>query len=360
MSDWLRELFLQADDGVRPHWRRDPGVRVNLANNEMRHPTVSRLIAEAAARLTDADWRSYPDYAAQREHFAAELGVPPGSLLFTAGSDQTYRALLQAFRGPLVTQRPNYSQIFDYAALLGIPVRTVAHRPGEGFRFEEFLAAVRSCPPGSVATVSNPNGPTGAWWPVGELTELAEECGRRRCLLVVDEAYAAFAPESFLPLAPRWPHVVVVRSFSKAYGMAGARLAVAVCGSAAVADHVQRWNVTNPVSGPALRVGADLVGRREEFAAVYAELAAARRLLAEAAPGPLGGVAEPSWGNFVPIRCPDPTEADRRVAALAARGYGIRHLGRFGLPGYLRISTADLPTVRGLLDALRAGELVAP
>jgi histidinol-phosphate aminotransferase len=357
VSSWLRELFVGADEGVRPHWRRGSNIRVNLANNEMRHPAVNRLISAAAGRLRAEDWNSYPDYAAYRAQFAEALGVPAESLLFTAGSDQTYRAVFDAFgttRRRLLTQRPNYSQIFSYAVLRRMTVGTVAYWPGAGFRLADLLTALGDTPPGSIVAVSNPNGPTGAWWPADDLAVLAEACDRQRCLLVVDEAYAAFAPDTFLPAAPRWPHVIVVRSFSKAYGMAGGRLAVAVCGSPEVAGHVQRWNVTNPVSGPALRVAAELLGRQEELTAVYAELDAARSLLTTVAPGLVGGRAETSWGNFVPIRCPDEAHASRCVERLATHGYAVRNLDRFGLPGYLRISTADLNTVHGFLDALRA------
>ncbi|EPH46685.1 putative Histidinol-phosphate aminotransferase [Streptomyces aurantiacus JA 4570] len=353
--EWIRDLFLTQAGEVQPYWRSRVGGAVNLANNEMRHPRVEELIRAAAARLLPEDWTSYPDYVRARAQFAELLGVPADRLLFTAGSDQTYRAVFQALTAPgtqVITQVPNYEQIFPYAALGGLSVHGVAHRPGTGFPLPAFLDAVSRAAPGSLVTVSNPNGPTGAWWPPHDLEALVDACAARRCLLLIDEAYGAFAPATVLNLAPRRPHVVVVQSFSKAFGLAGARLAVCVCGSPEVADHIQRWNVTNPVSGPALAVAADLAGRVTEMADVYAELAASRARLRELVPELVGGRAEESFGNFQPVRCPDADTAARCVAGLAKRGFAIRHLVRFGLPEYIRISTADLQTTDRLITAL--------
>ncbi|MEU3653419.1 aminotransferase class I/II-fold pyridoxal phosphate-dependent enzyme [Streptomyces sp. NPDC032161] len=357
MTDWLREHFTASDAGVRPHWRRSTTSRVNLSNNEMCHPAVARLLTEAVAGLRPEDWISYPDYAVARDRFAGLLGVPAAGLLFTAGSDQAYRAVLHAFAAPgrvLLTQRPNYGQIFPYAALTGFAVECVDYRPGEGFSPAEFLAAVRRLPPGSLVAVSNPNGPTGAWWAAEEVAALADACAAHRHMLIIDEAYAAYAPERVFTRVSGWPQVIVVRSFSKEYGLAGTRLAVCACGSPEVADHIQRWNVTNPVSGPALRVGLELASRTEEFTRIHAELNASRERLATELPRLVGGSSERSRGNFVPVRCTTPEAAAECVAGLAARGYAVRHLARFGLPHHLRVSTADKETTDGLLDALGA------
>jgi histidinol-phosphate aminotransferase len=357
MTDWLRERFTGRDSGVRAHWRRSGLARVNLANNEMCHTAVARLLADAVAALGPEDWISYPDYASARDRFARLLTVPSAGLLLTAGSDQAYRAVFHAFAAPgrvLLTQRPNYAQIFPYAVLTGLTVECVDYRPGEGFRLAEFLAAIRRLPPGSLVAVSNPNGPTGAWWAPEEVAALAGACAAHEHLLVVDEAYAAYAPERVFHRAARWPQAIVLRSFSKEYGLAGTRLAVCVCGSAEVADHIQRWNVTNPVSGPALRVGHGLARLTGEFAGIHAELKASRDRLAAELPRLIGGTAEPSQGNFVPVRCATREEAQDCVAGLAARGYAVRHLDRFGLPLHVRVSTADKETTDGLLGALGA------
>ncbi|MFJ7257414.1 pyridoxal phosphate-dependent aminotransferase [Streptomyces sp. NPDC098085] len=354
--DWIDELFLGTTTGVRAQWRQRVGGTVNLANNEMRHPRVEELIVEAVRKLHSAHWNSYPDYAYERSRFAEIMGVPAEQLLFTAGSDQTYLAVFRALTRPgthLLTQLPNYQQIFPYAELAGLTVRGVDYRPGAGFPLDALLDAVARMPPGSLVTVSNPNGPTGAWWSADELTFLVDACAERRCLLLIDETYGAFAPETVLRRAVDWPHVLVVQSFSKGYGLAGARLAVCVCGSTEVADHIQRWNVSNPVSGPSLQVAAELALRQDELRAIHAELESSRTRLREEVPGLVGGWAETSWGNFVPVRCPDQRSAARTVEGLARRGFAIRHLERFGLPKHIRISTADLATTERLLRSLQ-------
>jgi histidinol-phosphate aminotransferase len=357
MSDWLHARFIGDDAGVSARWRRRSTEQVNLANNEMRHPALAPQIAEAIGSLPARAWTAYPDYALERERYGGQLGVSPGHLLFTAGSDQAYRAVLQAFAAPgraLLTQRPNYDQILPYAALTGFTVHGVDYRPGEGFAVDEFLAAIRRLSPGSIVAVSNPNGPTGAWWPAADLSVLVEACARHQHLLVLDEAYAAYAPTQAFRQARQWPHVIIVRSFSKEFGLAGTRLAVCVCGSTRVADYLQRWNLTNPVSGPALHIGRELAASTGAFAAIHAELNESRRRLSAELPALMGGLAEPSEGNFVPVRCASPEAAAHWVAALSRCGYAIRHLAMFGLPRHLRVSAADGRTVDDLLARVRA------
>src|SRR5204863_7811241 len=145
-----------------------------------------------------------------------------------------------------------------------------------GFDLEVLLDRVGAAPAGSIVTVSNPNGPTGQWWNAGQIRRLLRRAAERHCLVFLDEAYADFAPQSLLAECLRWNHAVVVRSASKGLGLAGGRLAVGVGSTPDVVRHLQRWNVTNPVSGPTLRIAVFLLSRPSVLAEVHGEVRSAR------------------------------------------------------------------------------------
>lgn len=349
---WLSEFFLPMG-GPAAQWRHGYRETVNLANNELRHPGVAALIRQAGAEVDPIRWVGYPSYGDFRSRFAELLGLTEQSLFLTAGSDQSYRALLQVFGRPgriVVTQTPNYVQLFDYARLLGLRISGIPYRRGGSFDLGEMLDAIASAGPGSIVAVSNPNGPTGYWWNSEQLRLLANTCLEHRCLLIMDEAYAAYAPETALPMACEYPHVVVMQSFSKAYGLAGARFAVNICGDYRIADAVQSWNVSNPISGPTLTIAARMLEERDRFAAVHSELNASRTLVSDTLSALLGGIAMPSAGNFATIRCPSVSAAERFTTRVGSRGFAIRRLNGFGLPDLVRVTAADADTTAGFLD----------
>jgi len=352
----LSELFLC---GERPpaRWRRGYGDTINLANNELRHPRAESLIRQAVAGLDPSAWVEYPDYAQFRCRFAELLGLAEELVFFTAGSDQSYRTLFQLFGRvgrTVVTQLPNYSQLFEYAALLGLRVRGVPYRLDRGFDVEKILDAIEDSEPGSIVAVSNPNGPTGHWWSPDQIHRVSRACLERRCLLIVDEVYAAYAPVSALLELSGQPHVVVVQSFSKAYGLAGARLAVNFCGDPRISDAVQSWNVSNPVSGPTLVVAAEMLAFADQFAEIHAELIASRAAVNSGLRRFLGGTTVQGEGNFSAIRCQSTSDAERFADGVASKGFTIRRLDGFGLPDWVRVTAADRETTTRFLDAARA------
>jgi histidinol-phosphate aminotransferase len=353
---WLTSVMAARGAGVTAEWRRRDMGLVNLANNELHHPRLSELIREAAGTLSSRDWHAYPDYARACSAFSDLLSIPAEQVLFTAGSDHAYKAILDAFAEPgtvLISQVPNYSQLFVYAALLRVDLWPVPFAGPVGFDLAFLLDRVGTAPPGSIVTVSNPNGPTGQWWNRDEIRQLLRRAEERRCLVVIDEAYSDFAPESLLTECLRWSHAVVLRSTSKGLGLAGGRLAVCVSSTPDVAQHLQRWNVTNPVSGPTLRIAEFLLARPRVLEEVYAEVRSAKSRLGTAVASLLSLEAAAGEGNFVVFRADSRDVAARRVDAFAGEGFAVRHLARFGLPDYFRISVRDHETTGRVIAAAR-------
>jgi len=176
-----------------------------------------------------------PQPAALRERLAALYGVPAACLLIGRGSDEAIdlltRAACRAGSDAVLISPPTFgmyavcARVQD-AAVVSVPL--IAERAFALDVDRVIDALAQSTRPIKLVYVCSPNNPTGATVPLADIERLATATAGR-ALLVVDEAYAEFSDRpSALALRPRWSHVVVLRTLSKAYALAGARIGVAM------------------------------------------------------------------------------------------------------------------------------------
>jgi histidinol-phosphate aminotransferase len=199
----------------------DPTI-VKLNTNENPYPPSARVRAavdEACTRL-----HLYPDPTARslRERAAALYGVDADGILVGNGSDELLALLMRAAVGPgdaVAYPAPTYSL---YETLVGLQGGVAVTPPFDAdWQLPAALFEVRC----RVLIVCNPNSPSGTALPVGELEPLV--AARRDCIVVIDEAYADFADGNALSLVGRYPHVIVLRTLSKSYSLAGLRVGLA-------------------------------------------------------------------------------------------------------------------------------------
>lgn len=334
--------------------KRDKRGLLNLSSNELVHRGADTLVQEALGTLVAADAVRYPYWPAFEEELAARLGLPVEQLMLTAGSDEAYKMLLAALEHPgrvLVSQAPNYEQLALYAKMQGLALRTVPYRRDEGFCLDDFDRAL-ACPPCTV-WISNPNGPSGWLMPHPEVVALANRCAAHGHLLVIDEAYADFAGCSHLPLLREAEHVVVLRSLSKGWALAGARLAW-LASSPALARSLRPWNTENPVSGLTLALAHALLRREPELVRIRVELKEARDWFAAAVVRRIPDVrALRTWANFVHLELGSVERAAAVAAGLRARGVLVRAMeAETGLGGCIRVTAAEHEIMESLLEAL--------
>ena len=197
---------------------------IKLNTNESARPPGPKVM-EALQAITADRLRLYPDPRATelRRVAAATYGVTPEQILAGNGSDDCLTILYRAFLAPgdrVAAPWPTYGLYDDLATLQGAEMIHVDWRfAADGWHLPEALATVGA----KLVLLANPNNPSGTLVPVADLRRLAE---RLDGILVVDEAYVDFAPEgsSFLPFLDAHPNVVVLRTFSKSYSLAGGRL----------------------------------------------------------------------------------------------------------------------------------------
>ncbi|MGI9646400.1 MAG: histidinol-phosphate transaminase [Ilumatobacteraceae bacterium] len=284
-------------------------VRVRLNTNESPEPPPAAFRDAVAAEVSRIDWHRYPDREASelRAAIADIHGVEPGQVFAANGSNEVLQTVLLAYAGPgrtVVTFEPTYQMHAQIARVTGAAV--VEGERGDDFALdpaevERVLAAAQP----AVVFLTSPNNPTGLVESadlVGRLLELAPG------LVVVDEAYAQFADWSAVDLVADDRPLVVTRTFSKTWSMAGARLGYLVGPTWLVAELEK---VVLPYHLDTVKQIAGRVALRftDEMNARVKQIVAERERITEALSA-LEVDVVPSGANFVLFR---PRAADGRA-----------------------------------------------
>lgn len=304
---------------------------------------MAAVLARRGAELL----RRYPDTSALQQLLATRHDLPTECVLPTAGADDAIDRCLRVYAGPdrpVVLADPTFEMIPRYGELCGAPLRPVPWRRGP-FPRQAFIEAAGE--EAGVLAVVTPNNPTGAVATAEDLRALADACPQ--CLLLVDLAYGDFADEDLTAAALELSNAVVLRSFSKAGGLAGLRVGYALSSEPIIANLRAAGNPYS-VSSPSLLLAEELVRNWPHDASGYVATARAERTLLEELAGDLGLAPLPSQANFV---CCETERAAWLHASLSALGISIRHFAhRPGLEKLIRITCPGRPDD---LDRLVAG-----
>ncbi|MFI9805473.1 Rv2231c family pyridoxal phosphate-dependent protein CobC [Streptomyces sp. NPDC052301] len=336
---------------------RDDGAQlVDLAVNVRADTPPPWLRQEIAGSL--ASLAAYPDGRAARAAVAARHGLPVERVLLTAGAAEAFVLLARALkvRRPVVVH-PQFTEPEAALRDAGHSVDRVLLREEDGFRLDP--AAVPE--DADLVVIGNPTNPTSVLHPAATIVRLARP-GRT---LVVDEAFMDAVPGEREALAGRTdvPGLVVLRSLTKTWGLAGLRIGYVLAPAEIVAE-LDRVQPLWPVSTPALAAAEACVAPRALAEAGHAaHRIAADRAHLVAGLAELAGrgvrVVEPAEGPFVLVRMPGATAVRHRLREL---GYAVRRGDTF--PGlgadWVRMAVRDRATVNGFLEALRGSLTRSP
>ncbi len=315
-----------------PYSKYDASIK--LDQNESPEDFPAELKARALARLERLSWNRYPELHAEdvRTALARHEGWPEEGVVLSPGSNLLCLALAGAARSVLDTV-PAFPYYKAASQASGTPHRAIPLGPGFTLPLEALLAAMDG--PAGVLFLPNPHGPTGTLFASGDMERLALRARERGWLLVVDEAYQAFAGADARPLARENENVAILRTFSKSWCLGGIRAGY-LLGSPRVAAVARA--LVPPFCLPA-HTGAILLTALEApgyVAPLVERIRAEReRLLRELASHPTWR-AVPSASNFFLVRTPDAKAAH---AHLLARGILVRRQDHYpGLEGCVRVS----------------------
>src|SRR5438034_9322929 len=322
-------------DGLRLHQNENTGG-------------CSPKVLEALARLRADQIGFYPPYAAATDAVANYLRVPPDRITLTNGLDEGIMALAVAYLRPSVggsileaiVPEPAF-EIFRFdTAVAGGRLVQVMPRPDFAFPLDEMLAAITAQT--RVVFLTNPNNPTGVSMPLDAIRVIAARVPDQ-AVVFVDEAYAEFAGVTFVPKLASHPNVIVGRTFSKAFGLAGLRIGCLV-GAAETVDPIRARVSVYSVSVAAVAAVQAALNDLDHLHDYLRQVAESKALLYSASER-LGLTYWPSSSNFVLVCAGDRTE--ELVKGAFARGVYLRDRSTEpGCAGCIRIGAGIVEHTR--------------
>ena len=331
---------------------------VELGSNENPYGASPRARAAIEAALDGI--HIYPDPLGGdlKRALAAHNRVEPARLLLGNGSHELLMQFAQVFAGPgdeVVASKFGFAVYALAAQAAGASLQAAPALPRDSTSMPRGhdLPALRAAvgPRTKLVYLANPNNPTGTWFGAAEFEAFLASLPAR-VVVVVDEAYAEFvdAPDyaSALPLVARFPNLVVTRTFSKAYALAGLRVGFAVADPGLIAV-MERVRESFNVNALGLAAAEAALADTAHLAGSVAGNAAQRLALTDALRA-RGLRVSPSQTNFLLVEFGD--AASRIEAALVARGVVLRPMGGYGLGECLRVTIGTAAENARLLSTL--------
>ncbi len=334
---------------------------IRLASNESALGPSAK--AMAAFRALAGDIHRYPEGGADalREAIGRHHGLDPARIVCGAGSDELIALLLRCYAGPgdeVLYSRHGF--LMYPIGALSVGAEPVA-APERELTADVDALLERVTPRTRLVFLANPNNPTGTYLGRHELARLHAGL-RPTVVLAIDAAYAEFVNrndyEPGAGLVDRADNIVMLRTFSKIYALAGLRLGWAYC-PLAVADVLNRVRGPFNVSTPAMAAGMAAVEDTEALARARDHNDRWLPWLAERLTA-LGLRLTPSVANFVLPRFPDEPgyNAEAAFAFLQSHGILTRKMGAYGLPQHLKITIGtggEMEKVAAVLGEFMAG-----
>ena len=321
---------------------------IKLNTNENSYPPSPKVVAAILAELGSDGIRlhTYPSASSQllRETAGDLYGFDPSWIIMANGSDEVLNNLIRAFAAEgeeIGYVHPSYSYYATLAEIQGARVRTYGLT--DDFRIAGFPERYA----GKIFFLTTPNAPLGPAFPIEYIEELAQRCAG---MLVLDETYADFAERTALELVKKYDNVVVTRTLSKSYALAGMRLGLAIARPEVIAaldkirDHYNLDRLAQVACVAALRDQDHLRECCRKIRATREWFSAELRAT--------GYAVMPSQGNYLFVAPPD-RDGKRVYDGLYERKILVRHFADPLLCHGLRISIGTQDEMEKTLAAMK-------
>lgn len=320
---------------------------IKLDQNESPYDLPTELKHRVLKRLQHLDFNRYPSLYAEevRERLAAWLGWPAEGLVVSPGSNLLIQALVQA-AGRVLDTAPSFPHYAFSARISATPYQAMALEAGFGLPTQALLKALNADP--GVLFLPNPHAPTAQLFAKADILCLAEKAAQTGWLLVIDEAYHQFSGTDYSTLARTNPHVAILRTFSKAWGLGGIRAGYLLA-SSEVCSVVQKVLPPFGLPGHTAQILLTVLESPEYVQGiVQTTLAERQKLFLDLQKHPSWKVY-PSQTNFFLIRTPDAAAA---YNLLLQQGILVRRQDHYlGLEGCIRVSVGTPQENQRFVDA---------
>lgn len=346
MSRYLNEKYESFEVYTPGEQPRDMQY-VKLNTNENPYPPAPGVIEAAAAEAGRLELYSDPTSAALRDALAARYGVERENVYVSNGSDDILSFAFMAFAGngvPAFFPDVSYGFYRVYADLYGVDYRSIPLREDYSVAPEDYLNL------GGFIAIANPNAPTGMAMDRDGIERILRSNPDH--VVMIDEAYVDFGAQSCLPLMPRYDNLLVVRTFSKYRGLAGARLGFAIAQAGLIEDLERIKYSTNPYNVNRMSQAAGVASlARDDYNLENARRIIETREATVSRLEALGFEVLPSRANFVFARRPG-TDGGMLYRELKKRGVLVRHFDGPRVSDFLRITIGTPEQMEILFEKL--------
>lgn len=330
-----------------PEQGRADFVRLDMNENPVGLP--AEVIDKLRDAITPEFVARYPEPGVFAEKYAKFVGVNPDQLCITNGSDNAIRYVMQTFACPgkdVLTVHPTFEMYMVNCWLLGLNHKTVQYEPDCTLDIDKLVAAIDDNT--DMVILVNPNNPLGNTYAREDVRRIVETAAAHDAMVVVDEAYHYFTDNTHIDLIGEYDNVIVLRTFSKCFSMAGLRLGVAIS-NPQVAYYLNNLRPSFEVNTVALKCGEivlDTPGLIDELARIQVE---GRDYVVDALKkaGYEVIATESNFVSFKPNR-----DADQVSDDLRKRGILVKTFGGGLLKGWIRINSGAVDIMKQFVDEL--------
>jgi len=340
----------------RPDWVKQNHRSLDrdwLDKNECSDPEMNRIVMQSLAKISVEAVFSYPDLDVLYSKVAAFSNVLSENILLTAGSDGAIRACFESCiqqGDKVVLSRPTFAMYEVYSKIYGAEVVWLDYEKssnGPILEVERIISIINEVIPKMVC-LPNPDSPTGTVFSLEDLRKIIDAANDAGALILIDEAYHPLYQLTVAPWIYEYKHLVVTRSFSKAWGAAGLRVGYALANNELISYlHKQRpmYEIGN-VSAKAIEI---LLSHEKEMRLSVERVNAGKKYFQDAMRN-LGLDSYESYGNFSHVRFGN--YADEIHNILENKVYYRKDFNEPCLKGYSRFSSTTIKRFKPIIKCI--------
>jgi histidinol-phosphate aminotransferase len=349
MSVVKHKMWVDYVERIRPNLETRYGL-VRLDKNERTTPFNGNFINRVLSKITSEQLGAYPEVEPFYKQLSRHVDVDVNSLVVTAGSDAAIRHCFELFVNPgdrVVVLEPTFAMVDVYCGLFNADRFAIGYDGTLMLDFDRLLSGINQYT--SLVIIANPNSPTGTLMKERDLRNVLKKAKENSVPVLVDEAYYGFCAQSAASLLSEFDNLIVSRTFSKAYGLAGMRIGFLMA-HPSVASLLYRFRPMYEVNALGVYFAMSVIEEITIVEQYIAETNKGKKYLLEEV-GSIGMRYVDTHTNFVHIDMRE--RLDSVIDMLDRRGVLVR--GGLPIEGYesfLRISTGPVQCMKKVVEVL--------
>ena len=303
--------------------------------------------------ITPEDISAYPEFEPIYEKLASWLNVERSQLLLTYGADTAIRSVYEVYvneRDQVIFLTPTYAMFAVYCDMFGADKKEISYDDDFSSPSQKIVDAIN--PNTKLIAIANPNH-TGTAIPESELLSIIKAAQENGTLVLVDETYYHFYNGTLLPHINEFDNLIIVRTFSKAFGIAGLRVGYIISDNNIISQ-LYKVKLTYEITSISAKFLDYLLDHMDIMEEIVGEVNAGKKYLTEEFEG-LGIYVPPTCTNFVLAKMPSEINGEDLVISLKINGFAVKGPYSSGvLEGYIRITAGPVEQMQRFMDAFKS------